>query len=80
MHRNYSALTGWIPEHIFIKDANFDAEKQWKRMMNGQRNGKYRPGVQWPILRNCCSNIPNLRSVRYRIGYDRNRSHAGRGG
>ncbi|KAF9338076.1 calpain 7 [Podila minutissima] len=33
------ALTGWIPEHIFIKDANFDAEKQWKRMMNGQRNG-----------------------------------------
>ncbi|KAF8986730.1 calpain 7, partial [Haplosporangium bisporale] len=33
------ALTGWIPEHIFIKDANFNAEKQWKRMMNGQRNG-----------------------------------------
>ncbi|KAG0348845.1 calpain 7 [Podila humilis] len=33
------ALTGWIPEHIFIKDANFDREKQWKRMMTGQSNG-----------------------------------------
>ncbi|GJJ78192.1 calpain-7 [Entomortierella parvispora] len=33
------ALTGWIPEHIFIKETNFDSEKQWKRMMNGQRNG-----------------------------------------
>ncbi|KAI1321427.1 calpain 7 [Mortierella claussenii] len=33
------ALTGWIPEHIFIKESNFDSEKQWKRMMSGQRNG-----------------------------------------
>ncbi|KAF9354122.1 calpain 7 [Mortierella sp. AD094] len=33
------ALTGWIPEHIFIKESNFDSEKQWKRMVNGQRNG-----------------------------------------
>ncbi|KAF9400881.1 calpain 7 [Mortierella sp. AD011] len=33
------ALTGWIPEHIFIKESNFDSEKQWKRMMNGQHNG-----------------------------------------
>ncbi|KAF9564703.1 calpain 7 [Mortierella alpina] len=33
------ALTGWIPEHIFIKESNFDSEKQWKRMIHGQRNG-----------------------------------------
>ncbi|KAG0267423.1 calpain 7 [Mortierella polycephala] len=33
------ALTGWIPEHLFIKESNFDSEKQWKRMMHGQRNG-----------------------------------------
>ncbi|KAF9909090.1 calpain 7 [Lobosporangium transversale] len=33
------ALTGWIPEHIFIKETNFDSEKQWKRMMDGQRKG-----------------------------------------
>ncbi|KAF9976702.1 calpain 7 [Actinomortierella ambigua] len=33
------ALTGWIPEHIFIKEAAFDKEKQWKRMVNGTRNG-----------------------------------------
>ncbi|KAK3814530.1 MAG: hypothetical protein JOS17DRAFT_722698 [Linnemannia elongata] len=33
------ALTGWIPEHLFIKESNFDMEKQWKRMVNGQRNG-----------------------------------------
>ncbi|KAF9586258.1 calpain 7 [Lunasporangiospora selenospora] len=33
------ALTGWIPEHIFINEANFDKEKQWKRMMSGMRNG-----------------------------------------
>ncbi|KAG0239688.1 calpain 7 [Actinomortierella wolfii] len=33
------ALTGWIPEHIFIKEAAFNKEKQWKRMVNGMRNG-----------------------------------------
>ncbi|CAO3568001.1 unnamed protein product [Mortierella alpina] len=33
------ALTGWIPEHIFIKESIFDSEKQWKRMIHGQRNG-----------------------------------------
>ncbi|KAI7823236.1 hypothetical protein BC939DRAFT_503395 [Gamsiella multidivaricata] len=33
------ALTGWIPEHIFIKESNFDSEKQWERMMTGQHNG-----------------------------------------
>ncbi|KAG0197155.1 calpain 7 [Mortierella sp. GBA30] len=33
------ALTGWIPEHIFIKESNFDSEKQWRRMVHGQRNG-----------------------------------------
>ncbi|KAH7055137.1 hypothetical protein BKA57DRAFT_245153 [Linnemannia elongata] len=33
------ALTGWIPEHLFIKETNFDMDKQWKRMVNGQRNG-----------------------------------------
>ncbi|KAF9427135.1 calpain 7 [Podila epigama] len=33
------ALTGWIPEHLFIKDAGFEPEKQWKRMMSGQQNG-----------------------------------------
>ncbi|KAF9152216.1 calpain 7, partial [Actinomortierella ambigua] len=33
------ALTGWIPEHIFIKETAFDKEKQWKRMVNGMRNG-----------------------------------------
>ncbi|KAF8963550.1 calpain 7 [Entomortierella lignicola] len=33
------ALTGWIPEHIFINEANFDPEKQWKRMMVGHHKG-----------------------------------------
>ncbi|KAF9420194.1 calpain 7, partial [Entomortierella beljakovae] len=33
------ALTGWIPEHLFITEANFDKEKQWKRMTSGQKNG-----------------------------------------
>ncbi|KAF8929585.1 calpain 7, partial [Dissophora ornata] len=33
------ALTGWIPEHIFIQESTFDSEKQWKRMYSGQRNG-----------------------------------------
>ncbi|KAL1918488.1 uncharacterized protein VTP21DRAFT_3148 [Calcarisporiella thermophila] len=33
------ALTGWIPEHIFIHDQSFNMDNQWKRLLDGQRYG-----------------------------------------
>ncbi|CAG8512546.1 16685_t:CDS:10 [Funneliformis mosseae] len=33
------ALTGWIPEHIFIDDKDFEKETTWKRLLDGQRYG-----------------------------------------
>ncbi|KAI9199322.1 uncharacterized protein BJ171DRAFT_216174 [Polychytrium aggregatum] len=33
------ALTGWTPEHLFINDASFDHEKQWKALYNGHDKG-----------------------------------------
>ncbi|KAJ2397728.1 cysteine protease [Coemansia sp. RSA 2603] len=32
-------LTGWIPEHVFIQDEAFNAERTWRRMCSGTRNG-----------------------------------------
>ncbi|KAJ1961695.1 cysteine protease [Dipsacomyces acuminosporus] len=32
-------LTGWIPEHIFIQSQSFNADRTWKRMCDGSRNG-----------------------------------------
>ncbi|ORY41046.1 cysteine proteinase [Rhizoclosmatium globosum] len=34
------ALTGWIPEQIFINDYKWNAEIQWKRMMSGFKKGR----------------------------------------
>ncbi|KAF9356997.1 calpain 7 [Mortierella sp. NVP85] len=31
------ALTGWVPEHVFIKKC--DRDQQWSRILNGQRAG-----------------------------------------
>ncbi|KAG9296332.1 hypothetical protein G9A89_014924 [Geosiphon pyriformis] len=33
------ALTGWIPEHIFIRDSNFNPQSTWKRILDGQTYG-----------------------------------------
>ncbi|ORY05511.1 cysteine proteinase [Basidiobolus meristosporus CBS 931.73] len=33
------ALTGWVPEHIFITDKSFNQDSQWKRMFDGQKYG-----------------------------------------
>ncbi|KAJ2656472.1 cysteine protease [Coemansia sp. RSA 1199] len=32
-------LTGWIPEHVFVQDQAFDAERTWTRMHDGLRRG-----------------------------------------
>ncbi|KAJ2160874.1 cysteine protease [Coemansia sp. RSA 552] len=32
-------LTGWIPEHIFIQDQGFDAQRTWTRMIDGLHGG-----------------------------------------
>ncbi|KAJ1722853.1 cysteine protease [Coemansia erecta] len=32
-------LTGWIPEHVFIQDDSFNAERMWQRMCSGARHG-----------------------------------------
>ncbi|KAJ2721085.1 cysteine protease [Coemansia sp. Benny D115] len=32
-------LTGWIPEHIFIGDAGFDADATWARLRDGVARG-----------------------------------------
>ncbi|KAI8366637.1 uncharacterized protein BYT42DRAFT_504904 [Radiomyces spectabilis] len=34
-----SCLTGWIPEHIFIHDHHFNAEKIWNRILDGAKYG-----------------------------------------
>ncbi|KAJ3077305.1 hypothetical protein HDU98_004267 [Podochytrium sp. JEL0797] len=34
------ALTGWIPEQIFINDTKWNADIQWKRMMSGFNTGR----------------------------------------
>ncbi|KXS19717.1 cysteine proteinase, partial [Gonapodya prolifera JEL478] len=33
------ALTGWIPEHLFVKDTNFNIESTWYRMCDGHKFG-----------------------------------------
>ncbi|KAK9720406.1 cysteine protease [Basidiobolus ranarum] len=33
------ALTGWVPEHIFITDKSFNQDTQWKRVYDGQKYG-----------------------------------------
>ncbi len=33
------ALTGWIPEHVFIREKYFNAESTWMRLMDGQKYG-----------------------------------------
>lgn len=33
------ALTGWIPEHIFINSPEFNAQSTWDRFVDGQRFG-----------------------------------------
>ncbi|KAJ2556937.1 cysteine protease [Coemansia sp. RSA 1933] len=33
------ALTGWIPEHVFIQDQSFDEEHMWERMFKGLHDG-----------------------------------------
>ncbi|KAJ1779143.1 cysteine protease [Coemansia sp. RSA 2523] len=32
-------LTGWIPEHVFVQDQAFDAERTWTRMHDGLEQG-----------------------------------------
>ncbi|KAF7730256.1 calpain 7 [Apophysomyces ossiformis] len=32
-------LTGWIPEHIFIHEKNFAADKVWNRILDGAKYG-----------------------------------------
>ncbi|KAI8140575.1 hypothetical protein BJV82DRAFT_519949, partial [Fennellomyces sp. T-0311] len=34
-----SSLTGWIPEHIFIYDKHFVADKVWDRILEGSKYG-----------------------------------------
>ncbi|TPX33127.1 hypothetical protein SmJEL517_g03958 [Synchytrium microbalum] len=29
------ALTGWIPEHVFIREKSFNADTQWQRLLDG---------------------------------------------
>ncbi|KAJ2088269.1 cysteine protease [Coemansia sp. RSA 1813] len=33
------ALTGWIPEHVFIQDQSFDEAQTWERMYKGLHDG-----------------------------------------
>ncbi|KAJ1798800.1 cysteine protease [Coemansia sp. RSA 2399] len=33
------ALTGWIPEHVFIQDQSFDEDQTWERMYKGMHDG-----------------------------------------
>ncbi|KAJ3391585.1 calpain 7 [Entophlyctis sp. JEL0112] len=33
------ALTGWIPEQLFVNEANWNADFQWKRILNGFSSG-----------------------------------------
>ncbi|KAJ2039842.1 cysteine protease, partial [Coemansia sp. S3946] len=32
-------LTGWIPEHVFIQDQAFNADRMWERMCEASRRG-----------------------------------------
>ncbi|KAJ1945403.1 cysteine protease, partial [Kickxella alabastrina] len=32
-------LTGWVPEHVFVHDAGFDAGATWARLADGARRG-----------------------------------------
>ncbi|KAI7831896.1 hypothetical protein BX661DRAFT_141777, partial [Kickxella alabastrina] len=32
-------LTGWVPEHVFVHDAGFDAGATWARLADGARHG-----------------------------------------
>ncbi|KAI9348162.1 hypothetical protein BDR26DRAFT_854076 [Obelidium mucronatum] len=34
------ALTGWIPEQIFINDSKWNADIQWKRILSGFNSGR----------------------------------------
>ncbi|KAJ4483777.1 hypothetical protein J3R30DRAFT_3284463 [Lentinula aciculospora] len=48
-------FTGWIPEHIEIKSANFESERTWSRILWDFNNGNcmftfgtgVKPGIQW---------------------------------
>ncbi len=34
------ALTGWLPEHVFLRHAGFQREKTWHRFLAAWRAGK----------------------------------------